>query len=283
MNPVYKIPIPFPVRIEVGSKHAVYENIDDIAKPEKEIEMKALQQERKNVLRAYSFKPDYGTIPILISFIDSFQAIVIPIGIRKFFPEFFHELQGLRPSLMTISADHIVGEKEAIGMKCTVDLVKKKFQFHKMVETLNGQDDLILPDRFPGIDVERRKLKLSGESLLCCGAPAAIQNFRIQIQALELKVLNILLEQPLSNIDLCSGVSGPDAENSAYLFGPLKANPVDIGSKHLDGVSKSESLDDRNQMFVGPVVRYGREFVNVGSAGIIHKFGTNPILVGLRA
>src|SRR5678815_4272716 len=31
VNPVDKISVPFSVRIEVGSKHAVYENIDDIA------------------------------------------------------------------------------------------------------------------------------------------------------------------------------------------------------------------------------------------------------------
>jgi hypothetical protein len=95
---------------------------------------------------------------------------------------------------MAISADHIVGEKESIHVKRGVDLFEKKFQFHKVVEALDGQDDSILPGRFPGIDVERRKLKLAGKSLFCCGAPASIQDFRIQIQALELKISNILLE-----------------------------------------------------------------------------------------
>ena len=72
VNPVDKISVPFSVRIEVGSKHAVYENIDDIAEAKEEIKMEALQQERKNVLGPYSFKSGNGTIPILISLIRSF-------------------------------------------------------------------------------------------------------------------------------------------------------------------------------------------------------------------
>jgi hypothetical protein len=53
VNPVDKITIPLSLRIEVGSKNTIYENIDDIAKTEKEIKIKAFPKERKNVLGAF--------------------------------------------------------------------------------------------------------------------------------------------------------------------------------------------------------------------------------------
>ena len=68
--------------------------------------------------------------------------------------------QCFRPSLMSISADHIVGKKKAIRMKSAMDFIEEKFQFDKMMQTLDCQDDVILPGGFPGIDVERRKLKI---------------------------------------------------------------------------------------------------------------------------
>ena len=98
-----------------------------------------------------------------------------------------------------------------------------------------------------------------------------------------MKISNILLEQPLRNVDFCRGVSRADAEDPAYLFGSLTANPGDIFSKHLDGASESEGLNDWNQMPVGPVVQNGRKFVDVGSSGIVHKLRVNPILVRLPA
>jgi len=183
---------------------------------------------------------------------------------------------------MTISPDHIVSEKETIRMKRIVNLIEKKLQFHKVVKTLDGQDDVILQARFPGIDVERREFKSIGKFLFCRSAPASIQNFRIQVQTLELKIPNIPLEQPLSNVDLCRRVSGPDAENSACLFGPLSANAGDISPKHLNRVSKPKSLNDGDEMFIGPIVHDGRKFVDVSCARIIHKFRANPILVRLR-
>ena len=45
VDTIDKIAIPFSIRIEVGSINAVQENINDIAKAEKEIKMKALQQQ----------------------------------------------------------------------------------------------------------------------------------------------------------------------------------------------------------------------------------------------
>jgi hypothetical protein len=62
------------------------------------------------------------------------------------------------------------------------------------MEALDGQDDLILPGRLPGIDIESRKFELTGKSFFCRSRSASIQDFRIQIQAFEVKVFDILLE-----------------------------------------------------------------------------------------
>lgn len=167
---------------------------------------------------------------------------------------------------MTISADHIVGEKETIRIKRFMDFVEEELQFHKMMEALDCEDDWILPVRFPGIDVEGRKLKSIGDSLFGRSSLSSSQHFRIEIQALELKVPDSLLEQPLSKADFRRRVPGADAENPAYLLRLFAASPKYVGSKHLDGVSESEGLNDGNQMFVGPIVHDRRKFVNVGSA-----------------
>lgn len=59
VNPVDKIAIPCLVRIEIGSVYPIYKDVDDIAKTEKEIKMKAFQKEWKNVLGSYSFEPAF--------------------------------------------------------------------------------------------------------------------------------------------------------------------------------------------------------------------------------
>jgi hypothetical protein len=162
-----------------------------------------------------------------------------------------------------------------------MDLVEEKLQFHEVVEALDCQDDLILPNWLPGIDIERLKLKMIGESMACSRSSPSIQNFRIQFQALEMKITSVLFRQPLSDVDFRRGVSGTDAENPAYLFGPLTAYPGDVGSKHLDGVSEPEGLNLGYHVFVEPIGQYSRKFVDICGFGIPSKLRLDSILIGL--
>jgi len=59
VNPIDKIAIPLLLRIKIRTERSVHKNIDNVAKAEKEIEMKAFQKEWKDVLSADTFESKF--------------------------------------------------------------------------------------------------------------------------------------------------------------------------------------------------------------------------------
>ncbi len=66
VNIVDEGPIPCRRRIKIMSKSSINKNINHIAKADKKLEMKVIQQERQDVLRADALKTLSRTIPVFV-------------------------------------------------------------------------------------------------------------------------------------------------------------------------------------------------------------------------
>jgi len=164
---------------------------------------------------------------------------------------------------MPIPSDHVVGEKEPVRKERAANLIEKQLKFEKMMQALDCHNHVILPGRFPGVDVKHRKCELISVSLFGCRLPSSIENFRIEIKTFELKISNILFKQPLRDVDFRCGVPCADTQDDTRLLRMFSANAGNVGSEHLDRTPESEALKDRNHVIAEPVVRDRGKIVDI--------------------
>src|ERR1700727_2348657 len=93
-----KLEILRPVHIEVRSVNSVYEGVCDIQKAHINIGIKAIEQERQNILCANSLKARGAAIDVRIYILNGMQVRVPTIVLRRYVPDTPHEVRSLRPA-----------------------------------------------------------------------------------------------------------------------------------------------------------------------------------------
>jgi|SRR5262245_43163033 len=123
--------VPFVLRIEVRAETSIDENVDDISERKEKVEVEAVNEQRQNVLRSNTFEANRGAVPILVQLFEPLQAVIVSVFFRKVGPQLVNELQGFRPALMAVAADHVVVEEVAVFTERGADLIEQEFQFHE--------------------------------------------------------------------------------------------------------------------------------------------------------
>jgi len=60
--------------------------------------------------------------------------VIVFVLVGQFVPELVDELEGLRPALMSIASDHVVGQEIAGRLEGVMDFVEEEFELDEMMK-----------------------------------------------------------------------------------------------------------------------------------------------------
>lgn len=109
------------------------------------------------------------------------------------------------------------------------------------------------------------------------------EHFSIDVAALELKITNVVFDEPLCGVDFRGRIAGRDAQNSAALVGGLRADAGNVEPEHLKGVRETQGFQHGNEVLLGPIVGYWREVVDLLLSREKVEFSLDSFLVAKRA
>src|SRR5712692_2268447 len=107
------------------------------------------------------------------------------VGGRQPSPVFTHDVEGLRPSPMSISADHVRNDKRPVGLETALDSAEKILQLEDVMQTLIRNHGVIFVRRIPVIQIHLYKVHMGGKPVVSGGDPPSFQHCGIQIEAIE--------------------------------------------------------------------------------------------------
>jgi hypothetical protein len=114
------------------------------------------------------------------------------------------------------------------------------------------------------------------------GQPAAVQHFRIDIEALENEISNSAIHKPAGNAYFCRTVSSTDAQEANIRMRILVTASSHVIAKQFRGILAPELLKHRPYISMCPVARDSGQFVYVLNPGESRQFVTEtPAVVGL--
>ena len=94
---------------------------------------------------------------------------------------------------MPVAANHVVRQEVTRGLQRLMDLVEQNFEFDEMMQRLNGKDHIVLPRRFPGIDIERAQRETIREAFLGGGRLGPLQDLGVDVHTFKRIILDGVL------------------------------------------------------------------------------------------
>src|SRR5688572_15981497 len=148
---------------------------------------------------------------------------------------------------MAIAADHVIRHEVTIAAKRAVDFLKQELEFDKMMKALDGEDDVILVGRLPGVHVEGSETKMRLQAFRFGRSPSAFQHLRIDFDTLDAEILYSDLLEPLGDINFGLTITGANTQNPAGLLRRRLTNSLDVSSEQLDRIGKSKRSEHRDK------------------------------------
>src|ERR1700733_8453866 len=174
--------VPSGRRVEVMAERAIDEGVDHISVAEEKAEVEAVEKQGKDILGENTLEAFDRAVPVLIELFIAAEDLVEAVGRREFSPKLMNDIEGLRPALVAVAADHVGNQELAAGTKGLFDLVEKAFEVDDVMEGLVGDYGVIFGVSGPGVEVGGDEVEVRREA---GGLAAAVQHGGVQVDAVE--------------------------------------------------------------------------------------------------
>src|SRR4030095_4176872 len=188
--------------------------------------------------------------------------MVVPVGWRQLPPELVNDRQRFGPAHVSVTANHVGDDETAGARQALLDSGEQALKIDHVMQRLNCDHAVVLARRTPLVEVRRNKIQLLGNMLRTGGQSPASQHGVIEVEAVDHETRLSRCQKLGGDLDFKVAVPRSDAQKTDAPSGVALALASKRLVEKIRRALKSDGLQFRPDILVGPVVKNIRQIVN---------------------